>query len=590
MSTNTTPPNEDSEQTENQIPEVLRSRDQWFCWYTEENGQRVPINPTTEERANPSERETLVGFKTAKTFSDAPATDAEGLGFGVTDDDPLVSIILEDAVTDGEPDEWAKEIINTVDTYAEYGPEETHILLLAKGPLPDGAERSSDVEMADRERILPVTGDRVEQAPTDVAERETALEEVHLEYVADEHTDANDCETAGLDSDDRLSEVRETVLEEFGKQTWDVTEAALSVQATLLLSDPQHSTGLVIVGEAGAGKTTVLRFFEGLEELVYRSDDATPASFVSHDASLSEEQLREEVDLLPRIQHKTLLVGDMSSWFAGGRDTIEERMSTLARLMDGDGYTTDSGTHGKRGYKDGDYRFAILGANTPLQPRAWDAMGHTGNRFVFHEKAGTNNIGQVVEEVTEDDAYTKRVKRCQEAVHQFLTEIWDQYGGYRSVEWEGSATEEIRDILEVLTRIVQHSRAPISETGEIVKDSGYRVSTALWEIAQAHALLRGETQVTLQDMDVCARIALSTMPKERRPVVRAVLNPDNGGSLSAPELTEQVSLSKPTVLDRMALLDGLGIADCEKKGGQGKKVIERKDEFEWPDSLDFPEF
>ncbi|KOX93377.1 hypothetical protein AMS69_05440 [Haloarcula rubripromontorii] len=590
MSTNTETAEKESEQTGKQIPEALKSRDQWFCWLTKEDGESVPINPTTEERANPSDPSTLVGFETAKTLSDAPATDAEGLGFAVTEDDPLVRIWLEDAVTDGEPESWAEEIIEKADTYAEYGPEKENIYLFAKGTVPEELSRGNGVEMFDSKRLSPITGNLLERSPASVEEREAVLNEVYQEYIADEHTDGDSSDTTGLDDENLLSEVRETVLEEFGKQTWDVTEAALSVQATLLLSDPQHSTGLVIVGEAGAGKTTVLRFFEGLEELVYRSDDATPASFVSHDASLSEEQLREEVDLLPRIQHKTLLVGDMSSWFSGGRDTIEERMSTLARLMDGDGYTTDSGTHGERGYKDGDYRFAILGANTPLQPRAWNAMGHTGNRFVFHEKAGTNNIGQVVEEVTEEDAYTKRVKRCQEVVHQFLTHIWDQYGGYRSVEWNSSATEEIREILEVLTRIVQHSRAPIAETGEIVKDSGYRVSTALWEIAQAHALLRGETQVALQDMDVCARIALSTMPKERRPVVRAVLNPDNDGSLSGPELTEQVSSSKPTVLDRMELLDVLGIADCEKKDGRGKKVVERKDEFEWPDSLDFPEF
>lgn len=101
-----------------------------------------------------------MGLETAKTLSDAPATDAGGLGFVVTDDDPLVSIRLEDAVTNGEPEEWAKEIIDAVDTYAEYGPEETHILLLAQGTIPDGAERSSDVEMTDKERVFPVTGDQ----------------------------------------------------------------------------------------------------------------------------------------------------------------------------------------------------------------------------------------------------------------------------------------------------------------------------------------------------------------------------------------------------------------------------------------------
>jgi hypothetical protein len=588
MSTDTITSKDDSEQTENQIPEALRSRDQWFCWLTDENGQRVPINPKTEGRVDPPDKSTLVGYETAKTLSDAPATDAEGLGFAVTGDDSLVGIRLEDAVTDDDPDEWAEEIVETVDSYAEYGVESTHILLFAQGLLPEGTERSSDVEMANKERVFAVTGDKLEQAPTSVEERESALGEVHQEYIADEHTDDDSDDTVSLDDDNPLSDVRETVIEEFDKQTWEVTEASLSVHASLLIEGLQSCTGLVIVGETSAGKSTIIRFFgDGLDDLVERSDDATPASFVSAEPSKEEEEL-EKLDLLPRIQHKLMTCKDMSSWFAGDQASIQKWMSVVANVMDGDGYVRDTGSHGQRGYT-GDYRFGFLGATTPLPRRAWEVMGHTGNRLVFHEKTKTTDMSQAVSDVFDDDEYGRKVDRCQEAVQSLLNDLWSEHGGYGSIEWDSSLSDELHQVFEYLTMLVVHARAPV-EDGTTKKEGPHRIATTLRDIARGHALLCGRKQVEIEDAQVCARIALSTMPKERRPVVRAVLNPKNDGTLSTSDLTEQTPYTEPTVLKRMQLLETLEIADCKEVDDRGTKVVERRDGFEWPDSLDFPEF
>jgi len=587
MSTNTETAEKESEQTGKQIPEALKSRDQWFCWLTNEDGETVPINPTTEERANPSDPSTLVGFETAKTLSDAPATDAEGLGFAVTEDDPLVRIWLEDAVTDGEPESWAEEVIEKADTYAEYGPEKENIYLFAKGTVPEGRSRRNGVEMLDSKRLSHVTGNLLQQSPISVEERPDVLDEVHQEYIADEHDKESD-DTVSLDDENPLSDVRDTVLEEFDKQTWEVTEASLSVPASLLIAGVQSCTGLVIVGETGAGKSTVVRFFgDGLDDLVERSDDATPASFVSAEPSKEEEEL-EQLDLLPRIQHKLMTCKDMSSWFAGDQASIQKWMSVVANVMDGDGYVRDTGSHGQRGYE-GDYRFTFLGATTPLPHRAWNVMGHTGNRLVFHEKTKVKDMSQAVSDVFDDDEYGRKVARCQEAVQSLLSDLWSEHGGYGSIEWDSSLSDELHQVFEYLTMLVVHARAPV-EDGTTKKEGPHRIATTLRDIARGHALLCGRKQVQIEDTQVCARIALSTMPKERRPVVRAVLNPANGGDMSTSELTEQTPYTEPTVLKRMELLDTLGIAECKEIDDRGTKVVERKEKFEWPDSLDFPDF
>lgn len=158
------------------------------------------------------------------------------------------------------------------------------------------------------------------------------------------------------------------VISEYFPHLWPAVEAGLSTCATLLLADNVNPVALIYVGAPSAGKTTVVSMFEGAtangQELCYRSDKFTTASFVSQAAKVAEQDLS-KVDLLPRIKHKVLLTPELSTIFRGKQDELAERFSTLTRILDGHGYTTDSGTHGQRGYT-GDYLFAWLGATTPF--------------------------------------------------------------------------------------------------------------------------------------------------------------------------------------------------------------------------------
>lgn len=88
-----------------------------------------------------------------------------------------------------------------------------------------------------------------------------------------------------------IADVEQVVCDEFDEQTWDVTEAVLSAHVTLLLQGQTGGIGLVITGPSESAKTTILKFLDGLDGMVYRSDDVTLASFVSHDSSKSEDQL-----------------------------------------------------------------------------------------------------------------------------------------------------------------------------------------------------------------------------------------------------------------------------------------------------------
>lgn len=391
-----------------------------------------------------------------------------------------------------------------------------------------------------------------------------------------------------------FSDIRETVLTEFDQRIWNATEVVLSTQATLLLNDERDCTGVMLIGNSGAGKTTVLDFFKQAqyngESLAYLSDDMTPAAFLSHDASREEDELQ-QIDLLPKIRHKMLLNPDMAGWFGGEFANIRKKMSLLARTMDGNGLSTDSGAHGQRGYQ-GDYRFALAAATTPLDSRAWDAMGKVGNRLISYHLPEEDNIQKAVEDVVEGRGYDEKVRRCQDCISKFLENRWSETGGYSSINWDNEPEGVEREVLEYLTRLVQYGRAPLTD-GTPQREGGQRIAGALYNVARGRALLNQRNEIHVEDLEMCAPIALSTMHKERRGIVRAVVDPDTGNPITSREVTEHdaTTASRKTLLKRMDLLQDLGLGDVTVgDSSRDTKQFVLHSDFIWPDDLQFPRF
>ena len=158
-------------------------------------------------------------------------------------------------------------------------------------------------------------------------------------------------------------------------------EIALSVLCQLLIEDISNPFGLVFIGMPSSGKTITLNFFSELTDLVYTTDNFSPASFVSHASNVKREQL-EKIDLLPRIKDKVLIVRDLAPILGKRDDDLLTCMGYLTRVFDGEGLQIDSGLHGQRGYT-GDYLFMFLAASTPIAPRVWKVMGNFGSRLFF---------------------------------------------------------------------------------------------------------------------------------------------------------------------------------------------------------------
>jgi len=81
--------------------------------------------------------------------------------------------------------------------------------------------------------------------------------------------------------------------EEYFPKLWPAVDVGLATCATLFLADNTNPVALIYEGPPASSKTTVADMFAG-HPLCYRSDNFTPAAFVSHATALAVERRRDE--------------------------------------------------------------------------------------------------------------------------------------------------------------------------------------------------------------------------------------------------------------------------------------------------------
>ena len=200
-------------------------------------------------------------------------------------------------------------------------------------------------------------------------------------------------------------------------------EVGLSVLCQLRIKDIRYPFGLVYLGVPSSGKTITLNFFSELgSEFVFTTDDFTPSSFVSHAVNVEKDKLPER-DLLPKIKNKILLVRDLTPMFAKREEDLTKLIGILTRVFDGEGYESNTGVHGKRGYK-GEHVFMFLAASTPIGQRAWKGVSQFGARLFFlNVDPPDKNPMELANQISGYPSVKKKEKICREATKTIFTSI-----------------------------------------------------------------------------------------------------------------------------------------------------------------------
>jgi hypothetical protein len=289
------------------------------------------------------------------------------------------------------------------------------------------------------------------------------------------------------------------------------------------------------------------------------------------------------VDLLPRIKHKVLVTPELAPIFRGKEDDLTSRFAIITRVLDGHGLQTDSGTHGRRGYR-GDYLFAWIGCTTPFDGKVWRVMAQLGSRLFFlvmdHEMEVT--VEDLMRSV-DDVPYKDRLALVQKVLHPYITAVFSRHGGVRGVEWDSKADPQpVREWLARLATVLAAMRSEPVREGDpehgrydytpAKKEQPLRAHAVLRNLARGHALAHDRRHLSEEDVPLIARVAVSSMPTDAGKVLRALVESTNQ-SLTVKDVQTALGVGHAeTARGVMRDLDRRGVMEF-KEGGTGKPAL-----------------
>jgi putative DNA primase/helicase len=156
----------------------IRDLRQWLCWRIEEREgkpTKVPYSPLTGKKASSTDPETWASYSEAvEAYTEHGYA---GIGFVFSKDDPFCGVDLDGCMNPetGELEEWAREIIEELDSYTEVSPSGSGVHVLVRGELPPGRNRKGRIEMYDRGRYFTVTGRHLAGTPPSIESRQEEL-------------------------------------------------------------------------------------------------------------------------------------------------------------------------------------------------------------------------------------------------------------------------------------------------------------------------------------------------------------------------------------------------------------------------------
>jgi hypothetical protein len=403
-----------------------------------------------------------------------------------------------------------------------------------------------------------------------------------------------------------------TITKKHYPEAWPILEFCLSIKTILNIQNFTLPFMGIILAAPASMKTTIIQLFRKYLHSFY-TDSFTPGSLISHNSSLTEEQLR-KVDMIPKMKNKLFLSPELAPLFTAKQDDLQKVLGNLTRLLDGHGLENDSGAHGHRRY--GDTMFVGIGAAVEIPSKVWKLLGTLGHKVYFLRPELKEKSVKELKYIAKKNNFGDKFKEIEEALLDYL-KIFEaapeaegkvincSTNGLVKIRWkeeiEGEQDKSIEYIAEI-ARLLAHLRGTIDVRQSInlaagrepnsilepeyyleepIREDASRAVIMLRNLAIGHAISRGRDSISLQDIPVVIRVAFSTTTAPRAKVFDLLIK--NNGKLSTSEITSHLKMSYPTarrIMEELHFLDIVYIESVAEYANSEVKIT-LKEEYRW---------
>jgi hypothetical protein len=386
----------------------------------------------------------------------------------------------------------------------------------------------------------------------------------------------------------------------------------------------------VLVAAPSSLKTMVIQLFRKYPSTFY-TDSFTSSSLVSHNASLSEEQLH-KIDMLPKMKNNLVLTPELAPLITGNEDELQKVLGIITRVLDGHGLEKDSGAHGHRKYSD--TMFVWLGAVVEIPPRVWKVLGSLGHKIYFLRPPLAKKTVADLKKIAKSNNFSAINKEIEEALLDYL-KTFDAAPNVEGkvrldedivkIRWNEEIEEGQDEAIECIAQLAkllaplrgvvyvspsksftrkinngqgdssssnieqqQKQQIPLQQDGQdydtdipTIEDPS-RAVVILRNLAIGHAVSQGRDSLTLKDVPIVIKVGLSTAQVRRVRILDQLLKSENG-VLTTSQLCNQLGISQPAVTKTMREFDALKIGELSAVSNYNNSELQIKlsSEFDW---------